>query len=91
MQTYNFADTGQTARSRLHHELALALAERIRELVLVVLVDQVPEPWLATELVNSLRDFVACCVAETGEERQELAPNGSGCVFTEDDGAQASL
>ena len=49
--------------SSLHHHLSLSLAKSVREIRLVVLVDEVVKPWLPAKLVHTLSDFVACCVA----------------------------
>lgn len=76
------------SRSRLNHELALPLAEHIRELSRVVLLDDVVEPWLTTVLVDSLRDLVTCSISKTREERQELASKRSRGMLSEDDGRE---
>lgn len=57
--------------SCLHHQLAIALAEDGAEFILVIPDDDVVEPWLATELVYPLSDFVSCSISETGEEGEE--------------------
>ena len=41
--------------------------------------------WLATVFVYSLEDFIASCIAETGEERCEFGSDGGGGVVFEDD------
>lgn len=69
----DLADTGQAARGGLHHHLALALAECAREVRLVVPGEDVVEPWLSAELVDPLRDLVACCISKPREEREQLA------------------
>jgi hypothetical protein len=89
--TYDFTDPRQTARRGLHHQLALPLSERISELGLEVFVDEVAEPRLPAEFVHALGDFVACGVAEPGEEGEEFAGEGGVGVFPEDDGAEAGL
>ena len=70
------------------HELAFAFAERVRELGLVVPRDDVVEPRLAAKLVYPLRDLVARGVPKTGEEGEELLPEGRGRVVAEDDGLE---
>ena len=69
----------------MHHHLALALAERVGEVVAVVAVEDVGEPGLAAVLVYALGDLVARGVAEPGEEGEELAAEGRGRVLLEDD------
>ena len=69
----HLADTGQAARGGLHHHLALTLTERVREVRFVVPGENVVEPWLPTELVNPLRDLVACCVSKPRKEREQLS------------------
>ena len=76
------------ASSGLHHQLAFPLSKGVVELGLVVLVDQVVEPGLSTELVDSLCDFVASCIPETREERYKPLADACSSVFTEDDGRQ---
>jgi hypothetical protein len=66
---YENGESNAPASSSLHHHLALPLSKRIVELGFIVLVDQVVEVGLSTELVHPLRDFVACCVPESREER----------------------
>ena len=90
-ETYDFTDTRETASGGLHHKLALALAEGVGELGLVVLVDEVVEVGLATELVHALRDLVTCGIAKTGEEREELLGGSSGGCVTEKDGVEVAL
>ena len=73
------------ARGRLHHHLALALAERIREAVLVVPGQDVAEPRLPAVLVYPLRDLVPRGVSETWEEREQPLAQGRARVVLEDD------
>ena len=72
----------------LGHELALALAERVCELALAVLRDDIVEPGLAAVLVDTLRDLVASSIPKTREERQQTLSERSSRVLPEDDGGQ---
>lgn len=60
-------------RRSLHHHLPLPLPKGVVKLGLVVLVDKIVEPRLASEFIHALGDFVACRVAQPWEEREELA------------------
>ena len=73
------------ARGGLHHHLALALAERIREAVLVVPGQDVAEPRLPAVLVYPLRDLVPRGVSETWEEREQPLAQGRARVVLKDD------
>jgi hypothetical protein len=74
--------------SSLHHHLALTLTKGVGELRLVVLVDEVIEIWLATELVNSLSDLVASSIPKTREQRHHLGQDRLRRSIPEDDGRQ---
>ena len=52
---------------RLHHHLALALAEGVGEALLVVLAEDIGEPRLPPVLVYTLGDLVPRGVTKTGE------------------------
>ena len=71
--------------SCLHHKLPFSLSKGIREVVLVVLVDEIVKPRLASELVYPLSDLVPCRVSETGEQREELLARRRGGMLSEDD------
>lgn len=53
-----------------------------------MLVEQVVEPGLATELVHSLCDLVAGSVPQTREEREEFATGRGSSGVAEEDGVQ---
>ena len=53
-EQYDLADAGQATCGGLHHHLAFALAERVREVRLVVPGEDVVEPGLPAELVDTL-------------------------------------
>lgn len=66
----------------MEHGLARLLAESALEVLAVVQGQVVARDGLAAVLVDALEDFVAGCVAEAGEERDELsAGGGAGFVF----------
>ncbi len=71
---------------RLHDEFAVPLAENIRELGLVSFNKHVIEPRLTTKLVYPLRDLVARCITETGEEGEKTSVQRCSAVLAEDDG-----
>jgi hypothetical protein len=66
----HLANTRQAACGRLHHHLSLPFAKQVCEVRLVVPREHIIDPWLATKLVDSLRDFVACGIPETRKERE---------------------
>lgn len=74
------------SRRCLHDHLALALAERVGERGLIVLVEEVIEVRLAAELVYPLRDLVAGSITKTRKEGEEAAPERCVCVLAEEDG-----
>ena len=53
-----------------------------------MLANEIVEPWLPPELVDSLRDLVPRGVAESGEKRQQLARKTRCRVVAENDGRQ---
>ena len=55
---------------------------------LVVLVDDVVEPWLTTELVDALGNLVSGSVSQTGEKGEDFSEQGLGCGIPEDNRAQ---
>lgn len=66
----HLTNTRQAARRRLHHHLSLPFAKQVCEVCLVVPGKHVIDPRLAAELVDSLRDFVACGITETRKKRK---------------------
>jgi hypothetical protein len=57
-------------------------------MIFVMARDDIVEPWLTTELVYALGDFVACCVPKAREERHEFASSRCGCIVSENDGVE---
>ena len=83
--TYDFTDTRQATSRGLNHELPVPLAERARELLLVVPSDDVVEPRLPAELVYPLRDLVARSLPQPGEQREQSPTDRRGGLVPEDD------
>lgn len=69
----------------MHDSLASLLSESRLKVVTVVLGQEVTGNGLPAILVHPLEDLVSCGVAQTGEQREELAGDGSaGCVLEDD-------
>jgi len=49
--------------SSLHHHPSFPFTESVRKVGFIVLVNEIVEPRLTTELVDSLGDFVPCSIA----------------------------
>ena len=50
--------------------------------------EDVVEPGLPAELIDTLRDLVACCVPKAREKREKLAPQRRRSILAEDDRRQ---
>lgn len=75
----------------MHNSLAGLGTEGLLKVLAVVLGEVVAGNGLATVLVYPLEDLVTRSVAETGEERDELAAKGSGGLVLEDDLVELSI
>ena len=71
--------------SGVHNGLASLLAKGILEVGTIVLGQEITGDGLTTVLVDSLEDLVTGCIAQTGEEREELAADGRIGSVLEDD------
>lgn len=84
-QEDDLSDTDDGSGERGHHRLSGLGAEGALEVGAVVLGEVVAHEGLSAVLVDSLEDLVACGVAESGEEGEELlAYGGSRFVFEDD-------
>jgi hypothetical protein len=87
-QILNFPAHNSPSSRCLYHHFAFPLTERIRELRTIMPFDQVIEPWLASELVHPLRNFVTCSIPKAREERGKLAKEWCSCGIPEEYGVQ---
>ena len=76
--------------SGLPDHLSVLLTEGSGEESTIVLDDEIPEPRLSSELVNSLGDLVSGSVSESWEEGEELLSRSSVDGLSEDDAVEVS-
>ena len=67
----------------MHHRLPSAFAKGAIEVVAIVESEIISRERLAAVFVYSLKNLVASGIAETGEERGELAAEGGGGLVFE--------
>lgn len=70
---------------RVHNSLSGLLAKGRLKVLAIVLTKEIAGNGLTTILVDSLKDLVAGSIAQTGEQRDELAADGGRSVLPEDD------